>query len=391
MHTIFTYTRKIFFVILLTFIAAPYCDAQATTAGSGSPDPDDAILERIRKPSKADLPQIRENRFIRILVAYSKTNYFVDKGHARGFEYELLKKYEEFLNKGVKDTYKKMQMVFTPAPFSDILDMLDRGLGDIAAAGLTVTADRQKKVQFTDPYIPDVSEVVVVNKAVGEIASLEDLAGREVFVRKGSSYVDHLKAVSEKLKTAGKKPVQVEEADAILATEDILEMVNAGIVPVTVADRHIAEAWAQVLPNITVLKDLAVNSGGRIAWAVRKNNPELLASLNTFIKGNKKGSLLGNILFKRYYENTKWVKNPVSKAERERLQSFIAIFDKYSSQYGFDWLAVAAQAYQESGLDNKKKALRAPSVSCSFYPAPPKIKMSISMIFMYSKIMSMRG
>jgi membrane-bound lytic murein transglycosylase MltF len=342
------------YLALMLLLTAPCAHAQATLENSENPE--DAILQRVTQLSTSDLPAIQKNRFIRVLVAYSKTNYFVDLGHARGFEYEMLKNYEKYLNKDIKDTINKMQMVFIPTPFSELLDMLNKGLGDIAAAGLTITPERQDQVQFSDPYIPDVSEVVVVNKNIKEISSLDDLAGRKVFVRKGSSYVGHLKALSDKMVAAGKKPILIDEADPILATEDILEMVNAGIVPVTVADFHIAEAWAQVLPNIVALKELSVNTGGRIAWAVRKNNPKLVASLNTYLKDHKKGSLLGNILFKRYYDNTKWIKNPVTKEERKRLDAFIAIFQKYSGKYGFDWLAVAAQAYQESGLDHSKKS-----------------------------------
>jgi membrane-bound lytic murein transglycosylase MltF len=139
-------------------------------------------------------------------------------------------------------------------------------------------------------------------------------------------------------------------------TEDLLEMVNAGALKMTVADHHIAEAWAEVLPDIRIRDDLTIHSEGSIAWAVRKNSPRLLESLNTFVRKNKKGSLLGNVLFKRYYSASKWIGNPVSKAERAKLDTHIALFQKYADEFGFDWLALAAQAYQESGLDQSKKS-----------------------------------
>jgi membrane-bound lytic murein transglycosylase MltF len=125
---------------------------------------------------------------------------------------------------------------------------------------------------------------------------------------------------------------------------------------IAVADQHVAEAWAQVLPNIVVRKDLQINTGGKIAWAVRKENAELLAHLNTFINKHKKGSLLGNILFRRYYQNSKWIKNPVSEQEQKKLQNLTSLFTNYANRYGFDWLAIAAQAYQESGLDHSKRS-----------------------------------
>ncbi len=195
-----------------------------------------------------------------------------------------------------------------------------------------------------------------MNKTVDGLNGLSDLAGRVVYVRAGSSYVTHLEALSRELEATGIKPIVVKQAENILTTEDILEMVNAGVVDITVADHHVADIWAGVLPDIVVRKDLEVNSGGQIAWAVRKNNPKLKESLNSFVKTIKKGSLMGNILFKRYYQNAEWIKNPISPAEREKLENFVILFDKYSRQYGFDWLAIAAQGYQESGLDQSKKS-----------------------------------
>ena len=187
-------------------------------------------------------------------------------------------------------------------PFDQILQALNQGRGDIAAVGLTITPDRQKIVAFAKPYIPEVNEIVVLNKKIKNMRSIEDLSNRMVYVRKGSSYVKHLESLNEKLKKLKRLPVKIVAADEYIVTEDILEFVNAGIVDITVADHHIAQAWSQVLPDIVIRKDLKINSDGKIAWAVRKDNPELLSDLNAFIRKNKKGSLLGNILFRRYYQ-----------------------------------------------------------------------------------------
>lgn len=320
-------------------------------------DADEQVLiDRAKEPFKGDLPEIRKRRFLRVLVSYSKTNFFSDKGVLRGYEYEQLNQYKEFLNQGVKTRAEQTQLLFIPLPFDRLLEALRQGRGDIAAAGFTITEDRQKIVNFTDPYLPSISEVVVTRKTLEGLKTLEDLAGREVMVRAGSSYLTHLKKLNERFLGEGKKAIRVIEADASLGTEDILELVNAGVVNITVADHHIAEAWAEVLPDIVVRKALVLNSGGRIAWAVRQNNPKLRASLNAFVKKNKKGSLLGNILFKRYYQKADWIKNPISPAERKKLDSLIGHFQQYGNHFGYDWLALAAQGYQESGLDQRKKS-----------------------------------
>lgn len=313
---------------------------------------DNELLRRAGRVFKGDLPELRERRFIRVLASYSKTSFFHDGPRPRGFEVELLRAWEKELNQGAS-TYERVRLVFVPTPFDRLLEELRAGRGDIAAAGLTITADRERIVSFSDPYIPNSSEVVVHHRNEG-LERLEDLAGRRLLVRGGSTYVGHLEELNRRHAAAGLDPIGVVEADPRLVTEDLLEMVNAGAVRVTVADRHIAEAWAEVLPDIRIRTDLAVHEGAGIAWAVRQDNPELLASLNAFVRGHKKGSLLGNILFKRYYGASKWIRNPLSADERAKLDRHLELFQKYAAEFGFDWLALAAQAYQESGIDQSK-------------------------------------
>lgn len=315
-----------------------------------------AILHRINQPFKGDLDEIRTRRIIRVLVSYCKTNYFFDHGKPRGFEYELMKGYEKFLNKSEKSRYAKTKMLFVPVPFNQLFKSLNNGRGDIAAASLTITPERQKIVAFTTPYIPRVHEIVVLNQKVKDVNSVEDLSGKMVYVRRGSSYLTHLKTFNQRLRKLKRPPVIIKESQEYIVTEDILELVNAGVIDITVADHHEAEAWSQVLPDIVIRKDLEINSEGNIAWAVRKNNKALLSSLNDFVQKNKKGTLLGNILFKRYYQHSNWIKNPVTETERNKLNHLIGLFKKYGDLYDFHFLKLSAQAYQESGLDNSKRS-----------------------------------
>jgi membrane-bound lytic murein transglycosylase MltF len=345
----------------MCLLISPTCSDEQTDRAKFDeeklPDSDEqALFNRINEPFKGDLTKIRARKLIRVLVSYSKTNFFFSGGKPRGFEYELLNEYGKYLNKSQKNIQKQTKMIFLPVPFDKLLPALQDGRGDIAAAGLTITPEREKQVAFTNPYIPDVREVVVVNRKVKDINTINDLSGRKVYVRRGSSYVTHLKVLNKQLVQLKRPPCTVVESDPYLVIEDILELVNARVFSITVADQHIAEAWSEVLPDIVVRKDLKVNAGGKIAWAVRKGNPELLSHLTTFIKKHKKGSHLGNILFKRYYQNSKWIKNPIIKRERKKLDNLISLFRKYASRYEFDWIAIAAQAYQESELDHNKRS-----------------------------------
>ena len=307
------------------------------------------------KTYKDDLSGLLARRYIRVLTAFNKTNFFLSEGRFFGFEYALLKDYEKFLNKGIEKRELRVVLEFIPCPRDRLIPALLDGYGDIAAAGLTVTAKRRANADFTKPYLTGVDEVVVTHKRVPKPRTFEDLAGRKVFVRESSSYYESLTSLNRKLLTSGKRPVQIVKADENLETEDILELVNTGAVEMTVSDSHVADIWSGILENLEVHKNVKLRSGAKIAWMIRKNNPELKASLNRFLKTHRKGTLLGNIYFNRYYKRNPTIKNPLRYGKEKKLRKYKRLIQKYAARYGFDWMLIMAMACQESGLDHNKK------------------------------------
>ena len=305
-----------------------------------------------------DLPEMRKRKRIRALVTYSKTDFFFHQGGAKGVQVEFLREYEKFLNKGVKRAEDRIHITFLPVTFNELLPALQQGKGDIAAAFLTVTPKREKQVTFSSGGRLKVSELVVTNKAVTQLDKLEDLAGRTVYVLNQSSYVDHLRQLNETFRQNKLAPIRIEQSDPNLLSEDILELVNSGVIDITVVDDYKARLWQQVLPDIRVHESLKVSEGNTIGWATRKDNELLSRSLDAFAVKIRKGTLLGNMLFKRYYHDTGWINNPLGKEELLKLETFVALFRKYGRRYDFDHLALLAQAYQESGLDHSKKSHR---------------------------------
>lgn len=310
----------------------------------------------VARPFTGDLPAMRERHLVRALVSYSKTDFFLAGGRPHGLQAELLRRLEKFLNRGGSQSQPRVRVAYVPVRFEELLPALLEGRGDLAAAFLTPTPEREKRLAFASGHGLLVNEVVVTRAGLDHIASLEDLAGRRVYVMRGSSYAEHLREVDHKLRARGLLPIEIVEADPRFVTEDILEMVNAGSVDMTVADDFRARLWAQVLPEIAVREDLAVHEGGHVGWAVRPDNPELQAALEEYLRGVDRGSLVGNVLFQRYYEDTSWAKDPTSEAERQKLARYAGLFRKYGERYGFDWRALAAQAYQESGLDHGRRS-----------------------------------
>jgi membrane-bound lytic murein transglycosylase MltF len=141
--------------------------------------------------------------------------------------------------------------------------------------------------------------------------------------------------------------------DATLHTGDWT--VNGGRL-VVIVDDHKARFWGEIFDKITLHADIAVHEGGDIAWAFRKNSPKLAAVVNEFVKGHKKGTLLGNMLFKRYLKENKWARNALSPAELAKFQAVVDMFKQYADRYDFDYLMTGALAYQESQLDNSKRS-----------------------------------
>ncbi len=336
-------------------VAAILLSGPGTVAGQLGDEELKALDERITTPYFGEPLSKPEGRAIVVLTVYNKTNFFIDgKGRYRGFEYDILKGYEKFINRGRKKASERYYLVFVPMRFEDILPALAEGRGDLAAANLTVTDERARIVDFANPYLLEVDEIVITNRDAAAIDSIDDLAGRSLYVLAGSSYVEHLEALNERFVSEGRDAMEVVEANADLDHADILELVNSGVVKLTVADEHIAKVWSPIFPNIVLKPDVAVSSGGSIAWAIRKNTPEFKASVNSYVEKIKKGTLEGNIAFNNYYKSRRWVKNPLDPSELAKLDKVVKVMKRFGERYGWDWIAIAAQAYQESALDQRK-------------------------------------
>jgi len=320
-------------------------------------EPDQSFNGRLLLPFQGDLPQMRQRRLIRVLVNPSRTNFFFEGDRIRGIEYELLSRYEKFLNRGPRKPRYRIHLIFLPTPFSAVLDGVMEGRGDIGAAGLTITPERANLVAFTKPYLKDINEVLVTAAGIPQPQRLEDLADKAIVVVRNSSYAAHLQLFNLALGRIGLQPMEIVQADPTLEAEDILELINEGLVQYTVVDSHIAELWQKVLPNIRVHSSFIFHYGGEIGWAVRKNNPELRRSLNEFIdRYARPGKLLSNILYRRYFESTRWLSQDFTRKALLRFQCYKPWMMTLADFFDFKWHLPAAVAYTESHLNPHKKS-----------------------------------
>ena len=343
---------KILILILCFYWSSP----AGVLADSASSVSDTLPEQEVKRPWLGDLDGMIERRTIRALVVYSKTFYFLDRGRQRGLTYEALKEFEGYINRKLKTKTLKISVVMIPVSREQLIPFLKSGKGDIAAANLTITPQRLKSVDFSKAALTNVKELVVTGHKAPSLRHLSDLSGMEIHVRKSSSYFDSLVALNKQLVDQNLAPVKLALADEYLEDEDLLEMVNAGLIPAIVMDNHKALFWKQIFPSITVHEHLAVRKGASIGWAFRKNSPKLKQMVDGYIKTHKKGTLIGNILFKRYLRNTRYVKNALAEKEMAKFKQTVALFRKYADQYRFDWLMITAQGYQESQLDQSKRS-----------------------------------
>jgi len=296
-------------------------------------------------------------RRIRILAPYSRTLYFVDSGVPRGIAQDIAVMLEESLNRQLKTTSaNKLFVVVVPTSRDALYRSLVQGRGDIVVAGITVTPEREKLVDFTVPTKRLVNEIVVTGPGTPPMSTVADLSGQEVTVRERSSQHESLERLNEAFKRQGKPAVRVRTVPALLEDEDLLEMVNAGLVKSTVVNDFHASFWKQILPGITLHPEITLRDEGALAWAVRKNSPKLVAALNPIVQAHGEGTLFGNLLLRKYLKETKTVRNATSEAQIRKFRELVEIFRKYGAKYNIDYLLMMAQGYQESQLDHSARS-----------------------------------
>lgn len=313
-----------------------------------------SIDNRINQTFIGDLSEIRKRRILRVLVSYNRTNFFhTDKG-ARGLEHDLMIEYERYLNRGPRKEHYKTHIVFLTKPFNQLLDALVKGEGDIIASGFSITPERKALVDFTDPYINNVNEILVSHKNAPMIERLQDLSGKKMVVVANSSYVINLQRINLALGGLGLEPLEIIQADELLEAEDILEMVNAGLFDYTIVDNHIAKIYQKAFDNLYLHENFILNNGSKIAWAINKNLPKLKDSLNHFIENYARpGRFLGNSVYRKYFENPFWIQHPLDFTALDKTPCLHYYFEKYAQFYEFDWYLIAAQAYKESKFNQK--------------------------------------
>jgi membrane-bound lytic murein transglycosylase MltF len=349
-------------IFLIAAIACQPILGQVSQDGASAP-PHQAKLRQLTIKNKVwtgDFDKMLQRRVIRVYAPFSRSLYFNDKGRERGIAVELVRDWERYLNiKYAKQLGKRPLTIYiAPATRDKLLPSLGEGLADVAIGNLTVTDERLKEADFVpgDEGRRTINEVVVTGPKSPELKSLDDLSGKSVHVRKASSYYESLQELNQRFKRDGRPEVQLILVPDALEDEDLMEMIDAGLVELVVVDDWKSHMWAQVLPKLSVRSDLVLRSGAKTGWAIRKDSPKLAAEIDDFFRNWAMKQGVADYRMRTYMSKVRELKDPTAGPEYKRFETTLALFKKYGNQYDFDPLMLAAQGYQESQLNQNAKS-----------------------------------
>lgn len=328
----------------------------ANTQGPAPAPISEAAKDIFKKAWVGDLDVMEQNRVVRVLTVYGIGRYYLDGPEEKGLVYEMFKQFEKSLNKNLERGHLKVHVVFIPVARSQLIPALLEGRGDVISAGLTITDERAQQVAFTDPMSKPVNEILVTGPSAPPLKSIEELSGKTLYLRHSSSYRESIEQLNATFVDQGREPVTIEPISELLEDDDLIEMVNSGLLPWAVVDNYKTQLWDGVFENLTIREDITFRSEARLAYAFRKDSPKLEKELNAFIKTHKQGTLAGNILANRYLRDFNWAANALEQNEYQRFEELESIFKTYGEQYGIDYLIVAAQGYQESRLKQSARS-----------------------------------
>ncbi|USP04827.1 lytic transglycosylase F [Vibrio sp. LQ2] len=302
------------------------------------------------QPYVGDWPVLKEKGTIRVVVSADLGFYYVEGGRPKGIGAELLYHFEQSLKK--QSPYVHVQVI--PVLRDELIPSVEAGFADLAVANLTVTPSRLEHVDFSTPLTKEIEEFVVTDKTYPELINIAQLSGKEIWLRESSSYLESINKVNAALSERNLAPVRLHFIEEALQDYELLEMVNAGHISATVLDSHKAEMWQHVMENIQIHSEMPLREHGQIAWAMRKNSPKLQAMVNQYLKTVKSGTLLGNVIYSKYIDDTRWLTKALNPQKLAKLGQLRKMFTHYSEMYEFEYLMMAAQGFQESGFDQRK-------------------------------------
>ncbi|VVN64687.1 transglycosylase SLT domain-containing protein [Pseudomonas fluorescens] len=312
------------------------------------------------KASKVrDLAQIRGSQVLRVLVNQSRNSSGEVKGQAIGVEYHRLRAFEQYLNGRARDG-QEIRLKIIPKAKDQLLGALRRDEGDLVAPGELLDLQSTKGVSASDPIVSNVPLLLVGIKGERRFTRVEQLSGRTVALTTGSAAGDAINEINQKLALHKLAPIKIEWVDPSLAVEDVLEMVQGKIFPLTIVEQPIAERWGKIFPKLRFDRQVVISEPGEEFWFVRRDASMLRASIDRFLKTYNAPSDQ-DVALQRTYRRLYKVHYPLARADRQRLEKLRPVLQKHAREQGMDWLNLAALAFKESSLQPNARSGSGPT------------------------------
>ncbi len=280
------------------------------------------------------LDKIKAKGELVVLTRNAATTYYESREGYLGVEYEMAQSFADSI--GVKAHFVIKEDV------SDLFSALKEGYGDIAAAGLTNTENREENFLFGPTY-QVVAQQLVCRRGGKRPKKIEDLVGLNIKVSSNSSYVEQLKKIKE-----FHPEVQWQEVDDI-DTETLLEHVSLKKIDCTIADANIVAINRRYHPELSVRFD--VTSPEPLAWVMSGKAGNLQDAIEDWFSDYADSGKLDEVMH-RYYgyiENFDYVDvRAYQRKIKSHLPKYINVFKSAAAKYKVSWTLIAAQAYQES-------------------------------------------
>ena len=290
---------------------------------------------------KSGLEEIKESGKITVITRNNAHCYYTYRDNPMGFEYDLAKAFSDYLGVSLNVITSHWEKLF---------DVLNGGGGDFIAASLTITPSREKLIDFSDEYLA-IQQQAVIHTSNYKTRKIEDLKGKTIHVRRGTSYEERL----NELKGEGLDiTIQLHEDTP---TEELIRMVAEKEIEVTIADSNVAFLNRRYYPDVKIA--FPIEEQQSLAWAVKKGEAGLQKAINEFLKKIKEDGTFAKI-YEKYYANVEIFDYVDLKKYHRRLKTrlpkYKEIIKRAAEKHGFDWRLIAAMVYQESHFNPRAKS-----------------------------------
>ena len=311
-------------LVILTFSNLAYANNTAAIK----------LKTHLEKVQYGGLENILKKKYLRVLTTKNPYDYYIYQGKTKGLQFEMVKEFTKYLNeKFVKKGELRIVFEMIPVDFDQLIPMLVSGKGDLIAVGLTQTTQRDKLVDYVNPY-QKVDDVIITRK--------------ELLGKPWKDKIFHVQDNSSYKRILTENLIKVESIDDNFNAADLMGFVSLKKYDYTLVNSFWAKTLIKGYDNLTIIKKNPFRKNVKINWAVRKENQTLLNELNAFVPRIKKGTMLGNLLnYKNFYDVAK-IQSKDFDIDSNIISTFDETIKKYAEKFQLDWRLLAALSFQES-------------------------------------------